>query len=355
VLIDGVAHVVLHELGVGHRPDERALCGGGEHGRERVGQVARHPHARDGGRAGLVGRDGGADDDARTLDLDRLEPERSQVVGAGVQLRAHHERGGRDPLVVVGADRDQTVVLDLELGQAAPRHADAACGQACGLVGGQGRVGAHERHVGRPLAPQQRRVHAQRTVAGDDDGAVPDLVAVAVRAVQHVAAPPLRDPGDVGQLVAAARGADHATCEHVRAVVERDVERAHRAGHGHGACGADDASVAEHLVAAVREQCARGDTVTREVAVRVCGGCVARAPVVEHEHAPPGTCEDEGRGQAGRAAPDDDDVPRCSAVVRCRSEPRRGGIPGGGGCGVLVVLVRAGHACAPAWAWPVVR
>ena len=53
------------------------------------------------------------------------------------------------------------------------------------------------------------------------EGLVADLVAVAVRAVQQVAAPPLADSGDVGEVVAQAGGDQDATGSQRPAVVEQ--------------------------------------------------------------------------------------------------------------------------------------
>ena len=60
--------------------------------------------------------------------------------------------------------------------------------------------------------------------AEDAEGLVADLVAVAVRAVQQVAAPALAHPGKVGNDVAQAGGDQHAAGEQDATVVESHLE-----------------------------------------------------------------------------------------------------------------------------------
>ena len=73
--------------------------------------------------------------------------------------------------------------------------------------------------------------------AQDPEGLVAYLVAVAVRAVQQVAAPPLGGAGDVGELVAQAGGDQDAPCGQRGAVLECDVEARPPRGVGPTGCG----------------------------------------------------------------------------------------------------------------------
>jgi hypothetical protein len=56
--------------------------------------------------------------------------------------------------------------------------------------------------VGRPLPYQQRVLDSLRPTLKHSERLVPDLVAMAVGAVQQVPSPSLPDAGNVGQLVA---------------------------------------------------------------------------------------------------------------------------------------------------------
>ncbi len=67
---------------------------------------------------------------------------------------------------------------------------------------------------------------ASGCAAEDAERLVADLVAVAVRAVQEVAAPPLAHAGDVGDVVAQAGGDQDAAGVQRAAVRECDLERA---------------------------------------------------------------------------------------------------------------------------------
>ena len=177
----------------------------------------------------------------------------------------------------------------------------------------------HELGVGERLGGAAQ--HAERLVA--------DLVAVAVGAVQQVAAPALADAGDVGQLVAQAGGDQHAPGAQVRPPCEGDLERASRGGAGRrpqrdagDGAGHQVAAVAGDLGAAGGQQLGGRQAVASQEAVHVGGRGVARLPGIDHGDLPPGPGQDQGGGQAGGAAADDHDVvlvhghesPRCAPV-----------------------------------------
>ena len=96
---------------------------------------------------------------------------------------------------------------------ASPSSVTTSCGVPCTILhadGGHllqlldGQVDAVEDDQGDvvgELAEEQSLVAGHRGGAQDGDPLVADLPAVAVGAVQHVPAPPLGEPGHVGQLV----------------------------------------------------------------------------------------------------------------------------------------------------------
>ena len=83
-----------------------------------------------------------------------------------------------------------------------PSTMPICAGVQLGPLGGGERVGWGEvDDVRSPLANDLRVSDRARSTAEDAEPTVADLVAVAVRAVQHVAGPPVAEPRDVGQLV----------------------------------------------------------------------------------------------------------------------------------------------------------
>ena len=72
----------------------------------------------------------------------------------------------------------------------------------------------HQREPGGQLAEQPGRVEAHRVGDDLDDAPVADLVAVAERAVDDVAAPVLGEAVDVGELVDQAGGGEHPPGDH---------------------------------------------------------------------------------------------------------------------------------------------
>ena len=151
-----------------------------------------------------------------------------------------------------------------------------------------------------------------------DDAPVADLVAVAERAVDDVAAPVLGEAVDVGELVDQTGGGEHPAGDHGVAAGELDAEAAVvGAGDVDGAAGEDLAAVAADLLATDRGQLRRRKALVAEVAVHVGGGGVARLAGVDDDHRPALAPELEGGGESGGRAADDGDVavPLDGAVV----------------------------------------
>ena len=183
--------------------------------------------------------------------------------------------------------------------------------------------------------------------AGEDaEGLVADLVAVAVRAVQQVASPPLADAGDVGDLVAQAGGDQDAPCAPARSRPSRcDVEARPPARRRSGAHAVMVETVPETSCAAVPgdlgaaggEQLGGREAVGAEEALHVGGGGVARLAGVDDGDPAAGAAEHQRGGEAGGAAADDDDV-----VVAPWSVGRsRAGAVAAGGCRRLVHVIQS--------------
>ena len=169
-----------------------------------VGDVARHPHARArrwrrSGRPGRRCRRRTVASPARPPRGPSASstPARAMNRGATTTRRA----------ATTSPEASRTPVsrssVDLQPGDLAVDHGDARARRAARPPpsASAGPVCRKKRHVVAQLPEQQRLVHGQRPGGEDADRLVADLPAVAVRAVQHVAAPALGQPGHVGQLV----------------------------------------------------------------------------------------------------------------------------------------------------------
>ena len=91
----------------------------------------------------------------------------------------------------VELDAGQLVVLDDEAGDGVVDDADGAGDELFALVGGEGGAVGEEDDVVGPLPDEVGVGEGLRGAAEHAEGLVPDLVAVAVGAVQQVAAPAL--------------------------------------------------------------------------------------------------------------------------------------------------------------------
>jgi hypothetical protein len=136
-----------------------AGCGADDPGGE-VGDVAGHPHARDGAQADRVG--GEVVTDAEPV-LDGREAEVGQNLAAGDEARHDRHRPTRDDAARGQPDACEAVLADLQRGDLAVDDADVAGGELFPLLGGRVGCGVQEqRHVAAPLAEQQGLVHGER-------------------------------------------------------------------------------------------------------------------------------------------------------------------------------------------------
>ena len=160
-----------------------------------VGEIAGHPDAGDGRRAGSVRLNAGTDRVLAEHDLGRREAKRLEQLGAGLEARRDHDRvesqmaavGQPDPSQAGGANLDP---LDLAVGDG-----DAEGAELPALFGFRRRAGVlQQRHVRTELLEQQGLVDGGRAGGQDADALVPDLPAVAVRqcstSMPHLAASP---------------------------------------------------------------------------------------------------------------------------------------------------------------------
>src|SRR4051794_14966824 len=100
--------------------------------------------------------------------------------------------------------------------------------------------------------------------AEDSQSLVPDLVAVAVGAVQQVAAPPLPHALDVGQLVPQPGGDEHAASGERLRPLQLDVEALQPAPDPRDTTVQQGSAVALYLRAPSSQQLLRGEAVARQ-------------------------------------------------------------------------------------------
>ena len=149
-----------------------------------------------------------------------------------------------------------------------------------------------------------------------DDAPVADLVAVAERAVDDVAAPVLGEAVDVGELVDETGGGEHPSGDQRMATGELDAEAVVvGAGDVDGAAGEDLTSVAADLLTTDGGQLRRRKPLVTEVAVHVGGGGVARLAAST-------TITDRRWRPSWRAAASPAADPPMTATSQCRSTVR---------------------------------
>jgi hypothetical protein len=135
------------------------------------------------------------------------------------------------------------------------------------------------------LAEQHGRVEARFVSEDLDDAPVPELEAVAERAVDNVATPVLRQAVDVRELVHETRRSKHPASDDRVALDELDAEAiVIGAVHMSHAPGEDLTAVAADLLTAQGDQLGGGKPFMTEVTVHVCGGSVAGLTGVDHDH-----------------------------------------------------------------------
>ncbi len=206
-------------------------------------------------------------------------------VGAGDETRCDHhgvdldlgavlEHHGTDLLAVRSQFRDGAVddphVARLEL--------------VAGLALQGGRRVGEEGDVVAELTEQQGLVHAHRPRRDHADAPVPNLPAVAVRAVQDTLPPQFADSGQVGQLVDQSRREDQSTCLHGGAAGETDLESRVAATSGFCSCGKDFGAVSGGLLPSESQQFGRRDAFVSDHVVRGRGRGVARFSGIDDKH-----------------------------------------------------------------------
>ena len=139
-----------------------------------------------------------------------------------------------------------------------------------------------------PLPPQVRLLRGQRPGGQNADAPVADFPPVAVRAVQHVASPPLGHPRHVGQFVDQPSGHQQPPRPHAAPAVQRHEEAVAFPRRSLDLSGDDLAAVPGHLLAPVRHQSGRWCAFPGQVVVHVPGRRVARLAGVHHQHRPTG-------------------------------------------------------------------
>ena len=211
-------------------------------------------------------------------------------------------RGSRDHATVDQLDTGQPVSIDHEPRDLTVHDLDAASLQLLERVDAQVERVGEEDNVVRPLTNQQRVLDGVGPRAQHPDGLVADLPAVAIRAVQQVAAPSLANARDVRQLVA-----DPGR--------EQDPSRLQDSASGQpdGEPGSMPTTsildqldaVAADLGASRGQQVGRRHPVAGQEPLHVRCRCVAGRSGVDHRDPAPGAAEDERGTQAGRPAADD--------------------------------------------------
>ncbi len=314
-----MADVLVDEVVVDGDRGGGAFAGGGDDLGAGVGGVAGGPDAGDAGAAGGV--------DARPS---RCRRWRSR--GRSAARRWGRSRGGRTPR---------------SRGTTAPRRARRRSGGRPRRPGGRP-VRRRRRWRGRRAARAGRRSSAaplaKKTTSSDHcrmrwawasdsgraaehaEGLVADLVAVAVGAVEQVAAPALADAGDVGDVVAEAGGDQDAPGAQDRPVVERDLEAT--AVLGLQASGAMAVTVpatsSTPYPATSARPAARSSAGGRPSEPRNpcmwAAGALRGWPASTTATRRRARAEDQGGGQAGGAAADDHDVVR--RLMSCHERQR---------------------------------
>jgi hypothetical protein len=120
-----------------------------------------------------------------------------EQVGVRDETRTHEHRRAGDDCAVAQLHALQLVVADHQPRDRAFDDADATGGQVLALRWREGVRVWEQGDVGRPLPYQQRVLDSLRPTPKHSERLVPDLVAMAVGAVQQVPSPSLPDAGNV--------------------------------------------------------------------------------------------------------------------------------------------------------------
>ena len=315
-MVDGVAHVLVDEVGVEGDGRSGPGAGGGDQLGAGVDDVAGGPHAGHGGVPGAVDghpalRIGGA------AQIDEQGVVRDEAWR--YEQRIHRDDaavGQVHPTQMVGVVDDQTL-------DAAFHDVDAA-GEELGPLGDRQPVRWGEVHdVVAPL-PNDLCVADRAWGAADhSEASVTDFVAVTVGAVQHISSPPLGEPWYGRQFVDQAGRDEDAPGPDSSAVRQQRPERVTAVRHQRGDSAVDDvAAVTRDLPPSSCEQVPGGHAVAGQVAVQMACRRVARRPGVDHENASAGSGQHQGGRQAGCATADDDHVVLVHGTRLGASSPR---------------------------------
>ncbi len=179
------------------------------------------------------------------------QTERRERFDTHLEPGADHDRVGVDAGVVGQLDRRDVAVGtrdDAAHVSFDDVHAAGSQGIELGVVDVD-RAVEHHGELGAQLAEQRGGVESPRVGDDLDDAPVADLVAVAERTVDDVAAPVLREAVDVRELVHQTGGGKHPTSDDGVTVDELDAEAVVvRASHPTHATGEDLPAVAADLL-----------------------------------------------------------------------------------------------------------
>ena len=216
--------------------------------------------------------------------------------------RADEDRRARDGAAVGEVDGVEPVVDNRQASDTTLDHRDAARVQRRPFGRADRRCVREEDEVVGPLPQQVRVIDGGGRRAEHADRPVANLPAVAVGAVEEVAAPELSDAGNVGQLVDCPGCEEQASRRH--AVAAGKPEREARSDLDHTVVDELHA-VALHFRATGGHELGRRHPVAREEALHVRRGSIARRARIDHDDAAPRPAEHERRAQPGRAPADD--------------------------------------------------
>ena len=319
---DGASGLLLDEVGVDPSRRRGARRGRGDHRAIGVVDVAGDPEAGYGGGAGRLGRDDRPEDLAVHLERHRPRPSGPRKSARARKLGRDHDGLAREHRAGGQPQPDQRVASARTSG-GVPSATDADGAQPLESSSGGSAPSCTTDHVVGQLAEQQRLVRGHRRGREDDDGLVAHLPAVAVGAVQDVAAPPLGQAGHVGQLVADPGGDEHAarpTSRPPSVVTRKPVGRRRTAPTD--AVGEPARRTAPPRRGRSRAARAAG-ALPAQVVVRVARGGVARAAGVDRRAPTAGTGPGPSRRSARlrrRRRP-----PRRSPLVLCVMSPSHAG------------------------------
>jgi transcriptional regulator with XRE-family HTH domain len=240
----------------------------------------------------------------------RPQAERHERLGTCPEPGADHDRVRVDTFVVGEFDR---LDVPVPARHDAPRRAgnDVDTGRSQYVepaVLEIDTVGDDHGEPGGELAEQPGPMEILRM--GDDlhDALITEFVAVAERAVDHLAPPVLRESVDVGQLVHQTGCRQHPARHDGVPTDELDAEAEARvvgAGHLAGTAGDNFAAVAAYLLAPDCDQLGRSNPFMAEIAVHVRGRGVARVTAVDDDHRAALTTKLDCGGEAGGRSADD--------------------------------------------------